>query len=467
MREVSQGYAMQPTLSQYEEWYRSHWEEIKKEFITFLSFPSISTDPAYKNALRETALWLKEFLQKLGLTVELWETGRHPIVFATYLKAGKERPTLLLYHHYDVQPVDPLEEWHSDPFKPVIKNNKIYARGAVDNKGQCFYSITALGAFLKLAAQIGVNIKLFIEGEEESGGEGTFALLPQKKDALRADHLLVIDADIPEPGIPGITLGMRGIASMHLECHNSTSDLHSGIMGGIVLNPNQALIRALAKMWDESGKIAIPGFYDEVRPVSKEELASFDGIFNLEKCRETFGIRAFGGEPGYSLLESNWIRPTLEINGISGGYTGVGFKTVIPAKAIAKISCRLVPDQDPEMVCKRVFNFIRSHLPKDLELKVNYYKGSKAYRSRFPSKIATIAEEAYEEVFRKPCRRQLCGASIPIVEELSKLSGADALTMGVGLSSDEIHAPNEHFGLDRFEQGYLIMGNILSRLSSL
>jgi acetylornithine deacetylase/succinyl-diaminopimelate desuccinylase-like protein len=457
---------MQPTIAQYKEWFREHWDQTEKDFHQFLSFPSISTDPAFKQDTLNCASWLASYLKGMGLDVELWPTKGHPIIYATHLKAGKDRPTLLIYHHYDVQPVDPLELWRSDPFKPVVKNHQIYARGAADDKGQCFYSISAVKAFLALALEIRVNIKFFIEGEEETGSAGTFAVLPEKREKLKADHLLIVDGGIPAPGIPAITLGMRGITTMQIECRNSNIDLHSGAWGGIVLNPNQALIRALSKMWDDSGKIVIPGFYDQVRSVPKEELASLEGSIDLEECRKNFGIRVFGGEPGFSLLESNWLRPTLEINGISGGYGGAGFKTVIPAKAIVKISCRLVPDQQPDVIAKKVFHFIRSQLPKDLEVTVEYLQGSPAYRSPFPSTIATIAQHAYEEVFEKPCRRELCGASIPIVEELSKASRADAVTMGVGLNSDEIHAPNEHFGLDRFQLGYLVMGNILSRLSA-
>ena len=457
---------MSPTLAQFKEWYQKHSQSIQEDFFAFLRFKSISTDPAHNSDTRKTASWLLEYLNNIGLKTTLWETTGHPVVYGELLTAGKERPTILIYQHYDVQPVDPLELWHSEPFNPIVRNNQVFARGALDNKGQCFYSISAIKAFLQLAEKNNVNIKVFIEGEEETGSSGTFAILDSKRKELAADHLLVVDTDIPGPGIPGITLGVRGITTMHVECQNSKIDLHSGTHGGIALNPNRALVTALGKMWDASGKVAIPGFYDSVRPFTKEELSIYDLTFDEEDYKKSFGVKAFANEPSYSLVESNWMRPTLEINGISGGYAGAGFKTVIPAKAIAKISCRLVPDQDPVEVQKQIENFLRSQIAKGLTLTVEFHHGAKAYRCPYPSTIAKIASASYEEVFGRDCKKLLCGASIPIVGALAEASGANALMMGMGLSSDDIHAPNEHFGLDRFEQGFLTMGGILSRLSS-
>ncbi len=454
------------SIEQLKKWYQDHYEKTLDEFFTFLSFPSISTDPQYEQDSRRTAEWLCDHMKKMGLDTTLWDTPGLPVVFGTHMKAGKDRPTLLIYHHYDVQPIDPLDLWKSDPFKPVIRNNQVYARGAVDNKGQCFYSLTALKAYIELAGQFNFNIKVFIEGEEESGGRGTAAILQQKAEELYADYLLVVDFDIPSVSTPGITLGVRGLIAFDVECSNSAIDLHSGVHGGIALNPNRVLATLLAGMWDEKGKVTIPHFYDDVCLLSDDHLLKVDMTFDIEQYKKSFGVKAFCMEEDCSIKESNWLRPTIEINGMSGGYTGVGFKTVIPAKAHAKISCRLIPDQDPEKIGREIIRYFKSTAPHGIDVTVNLHHGAPAYRSAFDSFIVKTAALAYEEVFGKPCKYLFCGASVPIVVDLARASKAQVAMIGVGLSDDDIHAPNEHFGLDRFELGFLTMGRILSRLSS-
>lgn len=455
------------SIEQLKEWYKTHQQEILEDFFTFLRFPSISTDPHFKEHIHKAAHWLCDYMQGIGLEAQLWETPGHPVVFGTYERAGKDRPTLLIYHHYDVQPVDPLELWTTPPFEPTIRQNQVYARGAVDNKGQCFYSLTALKACLSLAKELNVNLKFFIEGEEESGSSGTSTLLKKKQAELKADYLLVVDFDIPSKTSPGVTVGMRGLVAMEVECENSSTDLHSGTHGGIALNPNRALATLLSGMWDEKGRVQIPGFYDDVQPLSKESLAKVDMAFDQELYQKKFGVHAFCPEEGYSLKESNGLRPVLEINGMSGGYTGPGFKTVIPSKAHAKISCRLVPAQDPEKVFQSIKKYFESNAPKGLKIKLTAKGGAPAYRSELNSSIVKTVNFAYEEVFGTPSQYLFCGASVPIIVELANLSQAEVAMMGVGLAEDDIHAPNEHFGLDRFELGYLTMGRILSRLSSL
>jgi acetylornithine deacetylase/succinyl-diaminopimelate desuccinylase-like protein len=454
------------SLEQMKKWFKDHYDQTLEDFFTFLSFPSISTDPGREQDSRRTAEWLCDYMNKMGLETTLWETPGLPVVFGTHLKAGKDRPTLLIYHHYDVQPVDPLDLWKSDPFKPIIKNNQVYARGAVDNKGQCFYSLTAIKAFLELAKEIDCNIKVFIEGEEESGGRGTAAILQEKEAELKADHLLIVDFDIPSATTPGITLGIRGLVCLYVECSNSSIDLHSGMHGGIALNPNRALVSLLAGMWNGTGKVMIPHFYDDVRPLSKEHLAFVDMSFDLEQYKKSFGVKAFCPEEGFSIKESNWLRPTLEINGMSGGYTGLGFKTVIPAKAFAKISCRLVPEQNPEKIGKAISEYLKAQAPQGIEIKVDLLHGSPAYRSAFDSSIIKLSALAYEEIFGKPCKYLFSGGSVPIVVDLARASKAEVAMIGVSLVDDDIHAPNEHFGLDRFELGYLTIGRILDRLST-
>jgi acetylornithine deacetylase/succinyl-diaminopimelate desuccinylase-like protein len=457
---------MQLPFENFKKWYHDHQDQIQRDFLTFLSFPSISTNPQYKQETHHAAEWLNSYLKQMGLESELWETTGHPIVFASYLKAGKDRPTVLLYHHYDVQPIDPIELWDSNPFVPVIKNNQVFARGASDNKGQCFYSINAIRAFLELSQKIGINLKIFIEGEEESGGSGTATALPKMKEKLKADYLLVVDLDLPAPDVPAVTIGMRGILAMEVALRNSSVDLHSGMHGGIALNPNRALVTMLSKLWDENGKVAVPGFYDGVRSFSKEILSKLDMTFDKEHYAKSFGVKAFAGEKGFSPLESNWIRPTLEINGITGGYSGIGFKTVIPSKAEAKLSCRLVADQNPIEVGKKISDFLYSIAPHGIEVHVNMHHSAKAFCGSPDSVITQISAKAFEEVFNKPCRLLLCGASVPIVTDLAECSGAEVALIGMGLADDNIHAPNEHFGLDRFEKGFLVIGRILSQLES-
>lgn len=448
-------------------WFDSHADQIFRDFSTFLSFPSISADPHYASDVRATADWLKSYLEHIGLQTEIWETSGYPIVFGSHLKAGPDKPTLLIYQHYDVQPVDPLELWHSDPFQATLKEGQIFARGAQDNKGQCFYSIQAIRAFLELAKASELNIKLFIEGEEESGSKGTFAFLKQNPEALKADHLLIVDVGIPEPGVPAIALGCRGIMTFRVTLRNGKIDLHSGEHGGIALNPIRALSGMLAKLWDEQGGVAIPDFYRDVQTLSDEELALYDLHFDQANYETAFGVKAFAHDPGHGPIASLWFRPSLEINGISGGYTGAGFKTVLPAEAVAHLSVRLVPNQEPDHIVQILSEFLEKHLPKGMTLKIEPHHGAPAYRSPYPSPLANICEESYKEVFKKDCKRILCGGSIPVVGALAQASGSTALLMGVGLADDNIHAPNEHFGWDRFEQGFLVMGGVLERLSNL
>ncbi len=454
------------SMTQLREWYRENREEVFKDFFTFLRFPSISTDPEFKGEIQKTADWLVRYLTQIGLETELWPTPGHPVVFGRHMKAGKERPTLLIYHHYDVQPVDPLELWKTPPFEPAIRENQVYARGAVDNKGQCFYSLTALKAFFSLAKECNFNLKVFIEGEEESGSKGTSAILKEKRKELEADSLLVVDFGIPNIETPGITVGMRGLVTLEVECENSRVDLHSGSHGGIALNPNRVLATLLAGMWDEKGHVKIPGFYEDVKPLSKEALAKIDMSFDQDDYFKKFGVRAVCKEEGFSLKESNWLRPALEINGMSGGYSGIGFKTIIPSKSQAKISCRLVPAQDPKKIVKLIEAYFQANTPKGLKIKVTSLGGAPSYHSSLNSSLVKTVNLAYEEVFGKSCQYLFSGASVPIIVELAEVSGAEVAMMGVGHDEDDIHAPNEHFGLDRFELGYLTMGRILSRLTS-
>ncbi len=452
-----------PNLQELEAWYKKHEHEILDRYLSFLKIPSISTDPAYKEDIHRAAEWVSAHLKKTGFKVDVWKTKGYPVVFASHI-VDPSRPTVLIYHHYDVQPVDPIEKWRSPPFEPVIKDGFVYARGASDNKGQCFYTLTALQALFELCKKINLNIKLFIEGEEESGSGGAIQMIHEKKEELKADYLLIVDVGLPAANTPSITIGLRGILAMEVKCTNSSIDLHSGVMGGIALNPNRALIQLLAKLWDEKGKVTVPGFYDQVKVPTKEELKEISQDVDIAFLRKQFGMKAFQGEGDFSLWESNTIRPTLEINGISGGYAGEGFKTVIPSQAIAKLSCRLVPDQDPKKIAQEITAFLKKEAPEGLVIEVSHDHGGLPIRTSPHTKLATLCSDAYAEVFNKPCQKILCGASVPLVADLTKAVGGEVAMVGVALDSDDIHAPNEHFGLDQLKSGFLTMGRILGRL---
>lgn len=453
------------SLTEMKTWVDQHESRWLEEFYTFLRFPSISSEPQYEQDLLDCTEWLSNYLRKMNFEVETWATTGHPVIFASYLKAGVEKPTLLIYTHYDVQPVDPLDQWLSDPFQPTIRDGEVYARGAQDNKGQCFYVLQSLKLLQDLTGTLPINIKLCIEGEEEIGSAGLDRLLPVKSDELKADYLAIVDLALRRADKPAVTLGIRGIMTMDVELKGSDTDLHSGSHGGIAINPIHALVDLLAKMRAPNGSIAIPHFYDQVAKISKEEIEKISFEFNSQEYQNQTGAHPNGGESEFSILERAWIRPTLEINGILGGYTGKGFKTVIPAKAFAKISCRLVPNQEPEEVGELVKNFLKKNVPKGMEISVQIHPGQgKSVRISPDAKVVKAFAEAFEEVFQSPCEFIFEGASIPIVAELAKASAADTILLGLGLTTDQCHAPNEHFGVDRIKKGMMVMARAIELL---
>lgn len=453
------------TLSDLKEYFSAHKQEILADYFTYLRFPSISSEASFAQEMHSCAQWVRDYLTASGLTAELWPTEGHPTVFAQDLSAGADKPTLLLYGHYDVQPVDPLELWHSPPFEPTVRDGAVYARGAQDNKGQGFYTMLALRAVRKLAGRLPINVKIIIEGEEEWGSRHLADLIATKGAELTADALAIVDMGIPKEDIPAVTLGCRGIATLDVEVKGASTDLHSGSHGGLVYNANHALIEMLAKLHDASGAIAIPGFYDDVKEVPLEIRRRLYLDFDEEEYYQAFGARPTGGERHISPPERVSLRPTVEVNGINGGYTGPGFKTVIPARATAKISCRLVPDQTPEATARRVADFLLSVAPPGIEVDIQlHFGGGGAVRADADTPVVRAFCSAYEEIFQKPCQYLFEGGSIPIVPVLAQASGADIVLVGMGLHSDKIHAPNEHFHLDRLEKGFLLIGNVLDRL---
>lgn len=451
-------------MNEYRDWYLEHEKENIDDFFSFLRFKSVSTEPKHKEELVACANWVVSYLQEMGFTVKILTTSSHPVIYAEYI-TSKEAPTLLLYHHYDVQPADPYELWNSDPFDPKIVGGEVYARGAQDNKGQCFYSLMAVKAFLKKGKKPHLNIKFCIEGDEECGSVGLYEVCNEQSELFSADYLLIVDSGIMSKDTPSLAMGMRGISTFEVKLTVADIDLHSGVHGGLVYNPLRALSEILSGIWDENGSITIPHFYDQVDSISPEEKRVYDHPFDEKEYRKSFGIRTMSVEKGFSPSAAVSMRPTVEINGMFGGYTGSGFKTVLPKEATAKISCRLVPHQDPQVIYELIKKYIQSKAPHGMQLDFHYHGGGVAFRAKIEAPIVKIAKKAYEEVFGKPCLFALTGGSIPVTAALAKASKAETVSLGMGLDDDNIHAPNEHFGLDRLQKGYMIMVNILHELS--
>lgn len=454
------------TLQTYKNWFSSSEKELEALYFEFLRYPSISADQAFRPELQACANWLKNQLLESGFSVELWNENDAPIVFASYDKAGPDKPTLLIYNHYDVQPVDPIDLWESNPFEPKKRDNLVIARGAQDNKGQCFYVLSALCQMLAKTKSLPLNVKLCIEGEEESGSTSLSHLLKEKASKLQADYLLIVDVGMPNSTTPAITLGTRGLTSCTVEIESSFTDLHSGMHGGVVYNPLHALVEIMASLRDVNGHIAVPGFYDTVVTPSADELSAITFHFDEKEFTQEYGCSPTGGEKGFAPLERAWLRPTIEINGLTGGYGGPGSKTVIPARAQAKISCRLVPNQDPKTISQQLKRYIEAKAPAGVKVHCTVHEGiGKPVRTSPHSPLIQALSLSTKAVYDKLPQFILEGASIPIVSELQAVSQAQVAFFGLGLASDKIHAPNECFGWDRIENGFLIMCDLLPRLA--
>lgn len=441
-------------------------ETYLKEFFEFLRFKSISTDKQYAKDLEACHKWVEKWLKDIGFKTELWPCDVYPTVFAQDLTAGAKAPTVLIYGHYDVQPADPEELWESPAFEPCVRDGKVYARGASDNKGNLFATLLALREMQKEKGGYGVNVKLVIEGEEEIGSPGLCRTVFDKQKELKSDYVLVPDMNILGENEPAVTLGLRGIVTAEVTFKETQQDLHSGMYGGLALNSLHALTEVLASMRDFStGKIRIPHFYDGIQERTKEEIAQLepaDGI--VEHLRES-GSAANGGEKAYSATERVALRPTLEINGISGGYTGVGFKTVIPSSAIAKISCRTVTGQDPEKVGHALKHFIISHAPEGIEVSVKLGHGANAASSLINSDIVQIVSSAYGEVFGVPCKYVVSGGSVGVTKPLQEASGGQLALMGYAIAEDAIHSPNESFSIARLKKGFMNQIRVLEKIA--
>lgn len=433
---------------------RQNQENYLAELIAFLRIPSISTQPERQGDTAVAAQWLADKLAQAGLeNVAVLPTQRHPLVYADWLHAG-DAPTVLIYGHYDVQPAEPLELWESPPFEPTVQDDFLYARGSSDDKGQIYVHVKAVEAILKNNGRLPVNVKFIVEGEEESGGESLSAFIPQNKAKLAADIALVSDTAMVSAQQPAIVYGLRGLCYAFIDITGPRRDLHSGGFGGGVNNPLNVLGHIIAKLKDEDGRILIPGFYDKVRPLTEQEreiLAKFP-LNEADWLAET-GVPEAWGEAGYTLVERLGARPTLDVHGIIGGYTGPGAKTVLPAKVHAKLSMRLVPDQDPVEIGRLLKAYIAELTPPSVRVTVTVGHGAPASITDFNIPAMQAAAQAYTAAFGQEPVFMREGGSIPVVAEFQTHLGIETVLMGFGLPSDQIHAPNERFYLPNFYRG--------------
>jgi acetylornithine deacetylase/succinyl-diaminopimelate desuccinylase-like protein len=424
------------------------------ELKDYLAIPSVSALPQHLADTRRCAEWTAEEMRRIGLeNVRLIETPGNPVVYGDWLHAP-DAPTILFYGHYDVQPVDPVDLWESPPFEATVRDGEIYARGAADDKGQVFMHFKAIEAHLKKGGKLPVNLKLVIEGEEEVGSAHLDEFVRANRSLLSSDVVVISDSAMFDRGVPSICYSLRGLVYFQIDLRGTKSDLHSGVFGGAVANPAMVLAQVLAQMKDRGGRIKIPGFYDAVRPLSDDERAAWKTLpFNEKKYKKDLGAPKLAGEREFSVLERVWARPTFEVNGLLGGFTGEGAKTVIPAVAMAKVSMRLVPDQTPDQIAKLFEDYVRKVTPKTVELKVTRMHGGKPWITEYNNPFVQAAGRAIEQGFgRTPvfCRE---GGSIPVVSTFQEELHVPAVLFGVGLPDENAHAPNERLDLGNFHNG--------------
>ncbi len=426
------------------------------ELKELVSIPSVSTQPQHNADVQHAADWLTAKLEKIGMSAEqiLMPKGRHPLVLGQWLEAGDEAPTVLIYGHYDVQPAEMADGWLTPPFEPTEKDGKLFGRGATDSKVNTMTQLKALESLLQTDGRLPVNVKFIIEGEEESGSENINAFLDAHGDRLNADYGVICDGGIVEPDQPSIVCGLRGIVTAELEVYGPSKDLHSGHYGGSIHNPIQALCEIIAQLHDENGRVTVPGFYDNVRdfsPLEREDLAQIDPYFNQE-WDNVAGAPAHWGEIGYSAHERTGIRPTLEINGIAGGYAAEGFKTVLPATAHAKISCRLVANQDPVRIYQLLEKYINELTPDTVMIKLTECDmGASAYLIDMSSHAVKTARQAYETHWGVPAIPEMAGGSVPITAALDPFV-SEIVAMGFAHKAGQPHGPNENIILRNYER---------------
>ncbi len=446
-------------MEKVQEYIGKHRERFLEELLNLLRIPSVSADPAYKKDVLKTAKFVASALKKAGAeNVEICETKGYPIIYGDKI-VDKSLPTVLVYGHYDVQPPDPLELWESGPFEPVIKKTKnhpdgaIFARGACDDKGQFYMHVKAFEAMFKTKS-LPCNIKFMIEGEEEVGSDNLGPFCKKNKKKLACDVVLISDTSIISNKVPSITTGLRGLSYVEVEVTGPNRDLHSGVYGGAVANPINILSQMIASLHDKRNRITIPGFYEDVEVVSKKERAEMNKApFSLAAYKRELKVKDVHGEKSYTTLERTSIRPTLDVNGMWGGYTGEGAKTVLPSKAFAKISMRLVPNQDPDKITKLFSKHFKSIAPPGVKVVVKPHHGGEPAVTPTDSVEYQAAHQAMKKTFKKEPIPQRSGGSIPIVALFEKVLGVKTVLMGFGLDTDDIHSPNEHYGLFNYYKG--------------
>jgi acetylornithine deacetylase/succinyl-diaminopimelate desuccinylase-like protein len=435
---------------------RNNQQRFLNELKDLLRIPSVSTLEEHKPDIQKAADYVAADLRRIGMeNVEIIPTKGHPLIYADWLHAAG-RPTALCYAHYDVQPAEPLDEWLTPPFEPTERNNNVYARGAVDDKGQLWMEVKALEALMQAGGgKLPINVRVIFEGEEEVGGEAISAYLRQQKAKLNADFALVCDTELFAPNLPTLCVGLRGLVYTEIEARGAKTDLHSGVYGGAAPNPFFALIEIISKLKDSKGKILIPGFYKGVKAPTKDELKAWKRLpFNEEHYRKTeVGSKTLTGEPGYSVLYRTWARPTLEVHGMPGGFVAAGAKTVIPAKAQAKVSMRLVPNQDADDILKGYTAFVKKLTPKGIETKIKVWSKGPAAVVGTNNPYIKAATEALHDTFKKETVFIRSGGSIPIVTDFQDVLKIPSVMMGFGLPDDNLHAPNEKFHIPNFHKG--------------
>lgn len=451
------------------EYARHNQPRFLAELKDLLRIPSVSTLPQHKSDIERAAHFLAEQMRTIGLEhVEVIKTAGHPLVYAEWLHAtGK--PTALCYGHYDVQPPDPLNEWTTPPFEPTERNENLYARGAVDDKGQMFMHLKALESLMKSGGgKLPINVRLLLEGEEEVGGEAIAKYIKENPQKLKADFALVSDTEMYAPELPTLCVGLRGLVYTEVEARGAKVDLHSGMYGGAAPNPFVALAQIIAKLKDENGRILIPGFYDRVTQPSQDELRSWKSLPFDEKeyLEHEVGSTELTGEAGYSVTERTWARPTLDVHGMPGGFVGAGAKTVIPAKASAKISMRLVPNQHPDEIFKLYADYVKSITPQGIQLNIRQLSGAEPMLIRTDNHFVQAAKDAMKEVFGRETVFIRSGGSIPVVADFERHLHMPSVMMGFGLPDDNLHAPNEKFHIPNFYRGIESIIRFFQLLSS-
>jgi len=445
-----------------------HRDRYVDELKAYLAIPSISALPAHHGDVVRCAEWTAEELTRVGLAnVKLFDTPGNPVVYGEWLGAPGA-PTILFYGHYDVQPVDPLDLWTSPPFEATVRDGEIYARGSADDKGQIFMHFKAIEAWLKQTGSLPVNIKVFLEGEEEVGSTHLDQFVADNRALLKADVVVISDSPMFDRGVPSICYGLRGLAYFQIDVRGTNSDLHSGSFGGAVANPAFVLGQILAQMKDRGGRIKIPGFYDDVRELREEERGEWKRLpFNETRYRKELGAPRLFGESGYSTLERVWARPTFEVNGLLSGFTGDGAKTVIPATAMAKVSMRLVPDQLPDKIAELFEAYLKKISPKTVDVKLTRMHGGKPWMAAFDNPFVQAAGRAIEQGFGKSPVFNREGGSIPVVSTFQEVLGVPSVLFGVGLPDENAHAPNEKLDLANFHNGVIASAFLYEEIGKL